>query len=177
VLGPVTVGIPVLADRQLVEGAAAFGIIISAFGAGAFPGIILSNVLPAPKPEHFGMVILLVGSSLGLGVALMPLFTSTAVVAIIAVFIGAIAGYQKMMLFTWLQKRIPRELMGRVMSLLFFCSIGLAPVSNALAGAILQVSLNVLFIGGGVLMAALSLLSILLPEIRQMGLEAEVSSN
>jgi hypothetical protein len=52
------------------------------------------------------------------------------------------------MLFTWLQMRIPREPMGRVMSLLFFCAIGLAPVSTALAGAILQSDLNGLFIGG-----------------------------
>ncbi len=175
VLGPVTVGIPVLADQRLLEGAAAFGIIMSAFGAGSLLGIILSNLLPAPKPEHFGTVILLVISSLGVGVALMPLFASTAVVAVINLLLGAIAGYQRMMLFTWLQKRIPQELMGRVMSLLFFCSIGLAPVSNALAGAILEIDLNVLFIGSGVLMAAVTLLSIVLPETRRMGLETAVN--
>jgi MFS family permease len=175
VLGPVTVGIPVLTDQRLLEGAAAFGIIMSAFGAGSLLGIILSNVVPAPKPEHFGTVILLVGSSLGVGVALMPLFGSTAVIAVISLAIGAVAGYQRMMLFTWLQKRIPQELMGRVMSLLFFCSIGLAPVSNALAGAILEINLNALFIGGGLLMTAVSLLSILLPEIRDMGLETAVA--
>ena len=163
-----------LADQRLLEGAAAFGIIMSAFGAGSLLGIILSNVLPAPKPEHFGTVILLVGSSLGVGVALMPLFASTAAVAVINLLLGAIAGYQRMMLFTWLQKRIPQELMGRVMSLLFFCSIGLAPVSNALAGAVLEIDLNGLFIVSGVLMAAVTLLAILLPEIRHMGLEPAV---
>ena len=55
-----------------------------------------------------------------------------------------------------------------------FSSIGLAPVSNALSGAILQINLNVLFIGGGLLMAALSLLSILLPQVRQMAFEPVV---
>ncbi len=175
VLGPVTVGIPVLADQRLLEGAAAFGIIMSAFGAGSLLGIILSNVLPAPKPEHFGTVILLVIASLGALVALMPLFASTAVVAVINLLLGAIAGYQRMMLFTWLQKRIPQELMGRVMSLLFFCSIGLAPVSNALAGAILEIDLNGLFIGSGVLMAAVTLLSIALSETRRMGVETAVT--
>jgi MFS family permease len=177
VLGPVTVGIPVLADTRLVEGAAAFGIIMSAFGAGSLLGIILSNIVPQPKPEHFGTMILLVISTLGVGVALMPLFSSTAVVAVINLLLGAIAGYQRMVLFTWLQKRIPQELMGRVMSLLFFCSIGLAPVSNALAGAILDIDLNMLFVGGGLLMTVLTLLSILLPETRQMGLETTVSSS
>ena len=175
VLGPVTVGIPVLADQRLLEGAAAFGIIMSAFGAGSLLGIILSSVLPAPKPEHFGTVILLVIASLGALVALLPLFASTAVVAVINLLLGAIAGYQRMMLFTWLQKRIPQELMGRVMSLLFFCSIGLAPVSNALAGAILEIDLNGLFIGSGVLMAAVTLLSIALSETRRMGVETAVT--
>jgi MFS family permease len=175
VLGPVTVGIPVLANIRLVEGAAAFGIIMSAFGGGSLLGIILSGVLPQPKPEHFGTVVLLVVASLGVGIALMPLFGSTAVIAAICLVIGAAAGYQRMMLFTWLQKRIPQELMGRVMSLLFFCAIGLAPVSNALAGALLDIDLNGLFIGSGMLMAAVTLLAILLPETRHMGLETAVT--
>ncbi len=173
VMGPVTVGIPVLADVRLVapRGAAAFGIIMSAFGGGALLGIVLSGVLPSPQPERLGTTLMLVISSLGIGVMLMPLFASTAVVAVIALGMGAAAGYQRLVMLTWIQKRIPPALMGRVMSLLFFCAIGLAPVSNALAGAILEIDLNGLFIGGGVLMTALTLLSILLPETRHMELE------
>jgi MFS family permease len=175
VLGPLVVGIPVLAATRLAEGAAAFGIIMSAFGGGALLGIILSNVLPALKPKHFGAMLLLIISSMGIGVALMPLFASTAVIAVIMLLVGVANGYVNINFFTWLQKRIPQELMGRVMSLLFFSSIGLAPVSNTLAGAILEINLNVLFIAGGVLMTAVSLLSILLPAIQQMGLEGAVA--
>ena len=174
VLGPVMVGIPVLARTRLVEGAAAFGIIMSAFGGGALLGIVLSSILPTPKPEHFGMILMVVISLMGIGVALMPLFTSTLVVAVIMLLIGITNGYVNIHFFTWLQKRIPQELMGRVMSLLMFSSVGLAPVSYALAGAILQIDLNILFIGGGLLMAALSLLSIVLPTVRQMGSEPVV---
>ena len=120
-------------------------------------------------------MVLLVVASLGVGIALMPLFGSTAVIAVICLAIGAAAGYQRTLLFTWLQKRVPQELMGRVMSLLFFCAIGLAPVSNALAGALLDIDLNGLFIGSGVLMAAVTLLAIVLPETRRMGLETAVA--
>src|SRR5258708_33934573 len=158
VLGPVIVGIPVLARTRLVEGAAAFGIIMSAFGAGALLGIVLSGVLPTPKPEHFGMMLMVVISLMGIGVALMPLFTSTLVVAVIMLLIGITNGFVNIHFFTWLQKRIPQELMGRVMSLLMFSSVGMAPVSNALAGAILQFNLNALFIGGRLFMPALRLL-------------------
>jgi hypothetical protein len=58
-----------------------------------------------------------------------------------------------------------------VMSLLIFSSVGLAPVTNAVAGAILEIDLNVLFIGGGSLMALLCVFAILLPAVRQMGME------
>jgi MFS family permease len=175
VMGPVIVGIPVLAATRLAEGAAAFGIIMSAFGGGALLGIILSNVLPPLKPKHFGAMLLLIISWMGIGVALMPLFASTIVIAVIMLLVGVANGYVNINFFTWLQKRIPQELMGRVMSLLFFTSVGLAPVSNALAGAILEINLNVLFIAGGGLMAAVSLLSILSPAIQQMGLEKAVA--
>jgi MFS family permease len=44
--GPLMVGIPVLADSRLPEGAAAFGIVMSAFGGGSLVGIILAGLLP-----------------------------------------------------------------------------------------------------------------------------------
>lgn len=176
VIGPVVVGIPVLADTRLAEGAAAFGIIMSAYGGGALLGIILSGVLPSLKPEHFGSVLLLLLSSLGIGLLLMPLFASTPIVSTVMLVMGVANGYVNIMFITWLQKRIPQELMGRVMSLLMFSSVGLAPVSNALAGAMLQLNLNVLFIGAGMTMTAFSLLSILLPVVRQMGSEPVVSN-
>src|SRR4029078_612333 len=107
------------ANTRLAEGAAAFGIIMSAFGGGALLGIVVSNVLPL-KPQHMGTLLLLIISFLGVGIALMPLFTSTAIIAVIALVMGVTNGYTTITLFTWLQKRIPQELMGRVMSLLIF---------------------------------------------------------
>jgi MFS family permease len=175
ILGPVSVGIPVLAATRLAEGtagAAAYGIIMSAFGGGALLGTILSSALSLLKHKHFASIMLLIISVMGFGVALMPFFGSTAVVAVIMLVIGIANGYVNIHFFTWLQKRIPQELMGRVMSLLIFSSIGLSPVSNALAGAILEINLNLLFIGGGLTMAAVSLLSILLPAVRKAGAEA-----
>jgi hypothetical protein len=49
-LGPLLVGVPVLADTHLAEGAVAYGIIMSAFGGGALVGIILAGALPRPAP-------------------------------------------------------------------------------------------------------------------------------
>ena len=46
------------------------------------------------------------------------------------------------MFTTWLQARTPQKVMGRVMSLLMIASIGLSPISNAVSGALIKLSLG-----------------------------------
>ncbi len=85
--------------------------------------------------------MLLVGTALlGIGMIILPFSTSTAVAALINLAMGATMGYVNIHFMTWLQRRIPEQLMGRVMSLIMFASMGIAPVSSALAGVILNTS-------------------------------------
>lgn len=173
ITGPFEVGIPVLADRNLAEGATAFGILMSAYGGGALLGIILAGMLPKPKGVWFGSVIMLVIGLLGVSMILLTISTSTPVVALISMAMGTTMGYVNINFMTWLQRRIPSQLMGRVMSLIMFASVGIAPVSSTMAGIILNVDLHVLFIGAGALMALVALWSATTPAVRQMGLEAK----
>ncbi len=48
VVGPLLVGIPVLADTRLPEGAVAFGLLMSAFSGGSLVGYLLAGSLPHP---------------------------------------------------------------------------------------------------------------------------------
>ena len=155
--GPFQVGIPVLADRKWSEGATAYGILMSAYGGGALLGVILAGVLPKPRPTRFGSVLLIGTALLGIGMILLPFSTSTPVAALINLAMGTTMGYVNIHFMTWLQRRIPEQLMGRVMSLIMFASMGIAPVSSALAGVILNVNLMVLFVGAGALLAAVTL--------------------
>jgi MFS family permease len=52
--GPIGIGVPVLAERRFAEGAAAFGIIMSALGGGMLVGTLLAGVLPRPAPSRLG---------------------------------------------------------------------------------------------------------------------------
>jgi MFS family permease len=173
VIGPFDIGVPVLAKRNLAEGAAAFGILMSAYGGGALLGIILAGVLPRPKPEWFGGVLLGVTGLLGICLMLLVVSTSTPVVAAISLAMGTTMGYVNVKFMTWLQSWVEDKMMGRVMSLLMFASVGVAPVSTAIAGAVLNVNLVWLFIGAGVAMDAVVLFSVMTPTIRRMGLAAE----
>jgi MFS family permease len=173
--GPFEIGIPVLANDYLAEGAAAFGTIVSAFGGGALLGVILASILPKPTPARFGTTLMSVATLLGIGMLLLPLSNSTPVVALISLGMGAVNGFVNIHFMTWFQRRIPEHLMGRVMSLIIFATVGVVPVSSSLAGFILNINLPILFISAGVLMTAITLLFMTMRPIRRMGLETAES--
>jgi len=51
-----------------------------------------------------------------------------------------LGGYLQTAMPTWLQRRLPAELLGRSMALLMFVLLGVAPLSAALAGWLLRVA-------------------------------------
>jgi hypothetical protein len=71
---------------------------------------------------------------------------------IVMLLLGAANGYFTITIMTLLQSLTPRAMLGRLMSLLLFASMGLLPVSQAISGAVSRWSLNALFIGAGMLM-------------------------
>jgi MFS family permease len=176
-MGPFSVGVPVLANKRLAEEAAAYGLIMSAFGGGSLAGIVLAGTLPRPKPAYFGTLMLSITALLGIGLILLPLTVSTPVITLISLVMGIMDGYIFISMMTWLQKRIPGELMGRVMSLIMLASVGLAPVSSTLAGAVLDINLVGLFVAAGILMTSLALFFAATPIARQIGLETAASSD
>ncbi|MEV6682899.1 MFS transporter [Streptomyces erythrochromogenes] len=50
VIGPLMVGIPLLADRRLHEGSLAFGLLMAAFALGNLVGYLTAGYLPPPSP-------------------------------------------------------------------------------------------------------------------------------
>lgn len=173
--GPFFVGIPVLADSRFLGGAAAFGIIMSAYGGGSLLGIILAGALPSPPLRYLATILLAITSGLGVGIALLGFVPSTPVAALDALMMGTVNGYVFILFITWLQRRTPRTMLGRMMSLLMFAAVGLNPVSMALSGALVELNVVALFVGAGALMAAITLLSAFHPNVRALGLEAEAA--
>ena len=77
-------------------------------------------------------------------------------------------GYTNVLLISSLQKRIAPEMRGRVLSLVLLGSMGATPLSNALAGIIVDINVRVLFLGVGMLLAAFGLITLSLPRVRKM---------
>ena len=167
VQGPVIVGIPVLADTRLPQGALAVGTIFSAYAGGALFGGLLAGVLPVPQK---GLGRILVFTYVLSGVLIMPFgfLTATWPAAALVVVIGVMGGYTNIMFTAWLQARTPQRVMGRVMSLLMVASIGLSPVSSAVSGGLIKLSLGWVFVGAGAMMALLSIAAGMRREIGEM---------
>ncbi|MBN2502307.1 MAG: MFS transporter [Anaerolineales bacterium] len=169
--GPAIVGIPILAHTRLSGSAAAYGTIISAYGGGNLIGIILAGLLPKLKRGQLGPVLIGVVVAFGLGMGSLAWLASTGVIAVIIFVLGLGAGYIVIILLTWLQRKIPDEMMGRMMSLVMLSMVGLIPISQAIAGVVLEISLSALFIGTGVLLLGLVVWIGFQSEIWQLGLD------
>jgi MFS family permease len=168
-VGTLMVGVPVLATTRLEGGAAAFGILMSAYAGGSLLGIVAAGALPKPGAAGLRNLLTALNLAFALGWIAMIGLTSTAWAAVVMVVIGFGSGYMMITFFTALQKRVPRTLLGRLMSLVLLFNVGLTPLSQALAGAIIKWSLVGLFGITGILYVALVIWATFKPEYRMVG--------
>jgi hypothetical protein len=70
--------------------------------------------------------------------------------------LGVLNGYMAILLITGLQRSIPKEMLGRMMSMVMLASMSLIPLSQVIAGAVLRWNALALFIGAGGMLLALA---------------------
>ncbi len=155
--GPLLVGIPVLADQRLPEGATAFGLIMSAYAGGNLGGYLLGGILPKPNGHALSVFLIALLAAFGAVMVSFGWITLTWIDFTLMLLLGVGNGYISLVMFTWIQQRTPREMLGRVMSMVMLASLGLIPISQALSGAISSWNLTGLFAmsGGLILLATL----------------------
>lgn len=169
IMGPVQIAVPVLASSTGGLGAAAFGSLLGAHGAGTLAGMVLSGLLPRWRLRSLGLTILLFDALIGL--LFMPMGQITAIWqgAALMLAIGLLGGFMQVRVFTWIQQRVPPALIGRAMSLFMFIFLGLAPVSAAVTGWVLQsISLPTLFMACGASLLVLVALALVLTPVRSI---------
>lgn len=164
--GPFAVGIPVISRTRFPAGAAAFGLIMSLFGGGALLGTLLAGALPKLSHKRLGTVSLSVISLMGVGLAVIGLSPTLTVAAAAALLMGIANGYANINLITWLQQKVAPDMTGRVMSLVMFAAVGMNPISNALAGALIGLNLTILLVAAGLLMTTFALAAAFSPAVR-----------
>ncbi len=164
-VGPFLVGVPVLADTRLKEGAVAFGILMSAVSGGNLAGFILAGSLPKPKAAFMKKFLVAVFAGFGVFTILIGFINSTWADAILLALLGIGNGYIAINFFTWIQKKTPPDMLGRVMSILIFANTGLIPVAQAISGAMIKIDLTAFFIVCGSVIILVSAAGAFLPEV------------
>jgi Transmembrane secretion effector len=153
ITGPASVGIAIIA-KQKFGTPLAFGLLMSALAAGGLIGTLLAGLT---KHRRRGRLLLLVSTAIGVCLGSIGLLNQALLLAGVLFFMSGTAAFLNVQMIAWFQQRIERTMMGRVMSVLMFASIGLMPFSLAAAGVALKWNLTGTFIiaGGMVLVVTL----------------------
>ena len=148
-VGPIMVSVPVLADQRLAEGAVAFGLLMSGFSGGNLGGFLLAGALPRPNGRTMRLLLIGLLAAFGITTVILGFVNLTWIDFGLMLLLGLGNGYFTLILFTWIQIRPPKTMMGRIMSLLMLSSAGLVPVSQAISGAVVSWNLTLLFVFAG----------------------------
>lgn len=126
------VALPALAHGVLHASAAGYGALVAAFGGGALVGVLVAGQLgQLTRPAIVGSTAFLVEAPL---IALVPYVGGAVGAGMLLFAFGAMNGFGNVVMITAFQRWAPPQLMGRLAGLLTLSSMGVFPISAALAG-------------------------------------------
>ena len=150
--GPIQVALPVLAE-QLPQGAAAFGALAGAHGAGTLIGMAVSGARPGMRLRNLGTTILAIDIVIGALFIPMGWISVTWQGMALLLAIGSLGGFLQVTVYSWLQGYVTPAMIGRAMSVFMFIFMGIAPMAAAATGWLLRfVTPGQLFIGSGAML-------------------------
>lgn len=134
--GESEVALPALAHGPFHGGAAGYGALIAAFGAGALVGTLVAAQMRLPlRPAVVGSLAFLAEAGF---MAVVPFLGGTFGAGAALIAFGALNGFGNVTTITAFQRWAPPAMLGRLMSLLLLTSFGVFPVSVALAALAVQ---------------------------------------
>lgn len=160
--GPLTVGLAIVAKQEFGT-ASSFGLLISSTAAGSLTGMLCAGVI---RHRRRGLTLLLSSVLIGVCVAVLGLLRTMTILVPDLFLMSGITAFLSIALIAWLQQRVDSRMMGRVMSVLMFASVGLTPLSLALAGFAFKISVPGTFFSAGAMVIVVTLLAASHPAVR-----------
>jgi MFS family permease len=164
ITGPLSVGLAFLAKSEFGS-PTAFGLLVSSVAAGSLVGLLLAA---ARRQRKRGWLLLVVSVVVGICTASIGSLSQLGSLMPILFVMSASAGFLNVHLLAWFQQRVNRAMLGRVMSVLMFASLGLVPLSLAAAGVAVQWSLRGMFAGAGALVLVVTCIAALQRPVREI---------
>lgn len=138
IAGPVNVALPFFIKIQLNEGPSVLGYLLSAEAFGIIAGVALAGKFHQIGKFSLGHCVLFADFIAGLCLILLSFIPSFPLGLVLLFIMGVLTGFVQISLITWIQLQVSKEMLGRLMSIVMFTIIGLAPISTALCGYILS---------------------------------------
>lgn len=172
--GSIRIGFPLLAESSVDGGIRVFGYMSSAFGVGLLAGMAALRVHPRIRNRMSGLQLLSLFALVPSGLVLLGIGLPVPWMLAVIFMMGAAFGLVLIYMLSWVQRRAPRSMLGRIMAVVLFATIGMAPVSQALMGLLFEVSLGWTLIAAGSVGLVVLLLLGLSPEMRDLQTRTEV---
>lgn len=155
--GLISIGLPYLIKNHLLLGAQALGLLLTSYGVGNIIGIIVSNIFQK-KNISIGIVICIMDCFVGFVLIGIGLSNSIIITSILMGMVGFGGGLIQVTTITWIQKRIPDHLQGRVISIMTLVITLMSPLSILLVTLLISIkSITNVFLLIGILLFMFSL--------------------
>jgi MFS family permease len=175
--GAMQVALPLLASDTLGS-APAYAFLMAAHGGGMLLGMAAAMLAPKLKVITFGAMLLTGDALAGLLLMLLGGIEATWQGMALLLALGALAGFLQVAIFTWIQRRVAPNMLGRAMSIFLFIFMGLAPLSAAVTGWVLQhITLGQLFACSGGALILCATLAWLWTPMRTIAITADNAAN
>ena len=166
VLGPIEVLLPFIVQARFEHGATTYGFLLAFFGAGSAIGAL--TVSSRRMPRRYLTVMMAMWGLGSLPLAVVGATSSFGLMALATFIVGVTDGVGMVIWGTLLQRRVPREMLGRVSSLDFFVSLAFMPLSFAIVGPLSKVvSMETIFVVAGVAPVVLAAVAMTAAKMRR----------
>lgn len=162
--GPVTIGLAYVTEASFGS-AAALGIAFSAVAAGSLGGALLAGMW---KIRKRGLLILSVSVILAACLGSIGFLDQLWMIALVLMVMGVSAGLANVNISAWIMQRIDVSVRGRVSSVLMLASVGLTPVSLAVAGLLIAWNVKAMFLLAAGLMLLVTTVASVQKSVREI---------
>lgn len=156
--GPAAVGMPWLAEIRFDAGPAGLGLLSAAWALGALAGTLVAGNI---KLERNGPVLLAGVLIAGAAMMVVGVASWMPLAAVALAVMGVCIGYVNILAISWLQVRVPTDMVGRVMALAMLMGFGITPLSLGLAGWLIDLDATALFLGSGAIVVLVGIAAVL----------------
>ena len=165
---PVLVGLPVLAKERFAEGALVYGLEMGAYGGGAFIGGLAGGMMRGFNELKLVKYMFLIFAYSAATLGMVVLYEPYEWAMFVFFSAGLGDGMVWVLFIVWVQRLTPEHLLGRVMGLFMFMSIGLLPIANIIMGIIAEIEIEISLLAISALMTIICLICAFHPDGKRL---------